>query len=454
MKVAIIGGGISGLSAAWRLRQAGCEIVVFEADERIGGKIRSEQVDGYLVEHGPNGFLDSRQAVLDLVRDLGVEDRLLRADKTAARRYVYVRGRLRALPSSPPAFLTNDVLSLGGRLRALLEPFMPGRKEDGDETAYEFAARRIGKEAASVLVDAMVTGIYAGEAKKLSMPAAFPKLVHLEREHGSLFRGMLALRKAKKRASDDSRGGPTGPAGTLTSFAGGLEELIGALGAKVGDAVQTGRPVERIWHDGQWQIGAVGGEPVCADAVVATTAPRVMARLLGPHAPAAVEPLEGIPDAPAAVVALGFEAKDLPRRLDGFGFLVPSGENRKVLGVLWSSTLYAGRAPAGKALLRAIVGGTRNPALVDLSDGDLVQTVLEELSLIMGPMPTPVFEKLVRWPAAIPQYTLGHVGRVRAAEEAAATLPGVYLEGNGLHGISLADCVGRAVDLPGRVLRG
>lgn len=463
MRVAVVGGGISGLAAAFRLREAGAEVVLLEADARLGGKVRTEQRDGFTIEHGPNGFLSSRESAVRLAQDLGLGDRMVPATEAAEHRYLFSRGALRPLPTGPGSFLRSDILSLGGRIRLLTEPFRRAPKQLGsgnhDESVFDFAARRIGEEAARRLVDPMVTGVYAGDAKRLSLPAAFPRLATLEAEHGSLFRGMAAQAKARRAAGEGGRqaGGPAGPGGRLTSFPGGLGEVVDTLRTTLGDAVASSRPVTGLTRreGGGWLLEAGGGDPVAADAVVLAIPAFDIARLLGPHVPAAVEPLSNVPYAAAAVLALGFPADAMPRPLDGFGYLIPSEEAREVLGVLWTSTIFPGRAPDGQVLLRCIVGGVRRPDLAELADDALVQRTVDELSLTMGgAMPAPTFRAVVRWPAAIPQYVLGHLDRVRAAEAAARSLGGIHLAGNGLYGVSLADCCTRAEALPALVLGG
>ncbi|MCB9550778.1 MAG: protoporphyrinogen oxidase [Myxococcales bacterium] len=451
MKIAVVGGGISGLAAAYRLRRAGHEAVVLEADARLGGKVQSERDGDWLVEHGPNGFLDSRVAVVRLARDVGLGDRLAPAEEAAERRYLVVDGRLKAVPTSPPAFLASDVLSARGKLRMLREPLVPPRKVAGDESVYRFAARRVGAEAAEKLVDPLVTGIYAGDVHRLSLPAAFPRLRALEAEHGGLVRGMVAKVWGRVRGEAGDGAGPSGPGGRLTSFPGGMGELVAAVaGAMERGAVQVGRPVTGLSRKGgRWVVAAGGGDPLVVDGVVLTAPAPVVARLLAPHAPGATGALDEIPYAAAAVVALGYRVVDIPRPLDGFGFLVPSREGRRVLGVLWSSTIFRGRAPGGYALLRCIVGGRRHPELLGLDDEALVGVVRAELASIFGAnLAAPGFSRVVRWPAAIPQYELGHLDRKAAAEAAVRGLPGLWLGGNALYGVSLADCVARAEALP------
>ncbi|MCB9545832.1 MAG: protoporphyrinogen oxidase [Myxococcales bacterium] len=441
MKIAIIGAGISGLSAAFRLRGAGHDVVVLEAAARAGGKIHSERDEGFLVEHAANGVLDKRADVFTLARDAGIpEDHFCPAADAAKRRYLFLDGALKPLPASPPAFLKSDLMTLGGRLRALAEPFIRARREGPEESVHAFFARRLGPQAADTLADPFVTGIYAGDAEKLSVDAALPALPALERQYGSLFKGMMKSRK---------EGG--GPGGKLTSFSGGMGELVETLAARLGDAVHLGRPVTGLRARGAgWTVEAGGGDALDVDAVVFATPAFTTGALLSPLAPAAAAPLAAIPYAPVAVVGLGYRADQLPRPLDGFGFLVPKKAGRQVLGVLWPSTIFPGRAPEGHVLLRVIIGGARDPALVGLDDAALLALALAEVGITLGgPVPAPVFHRIIRWDAGIPQYTLGHLERVRAAE---AALPaGLFLAGNGVHGVSVADCVARADALPGLV---
>jgi oxygen-dependent protoporphyrinogen oxidase len=281
--------------------------------------------------------------------------------------------------------------------------------------------------------------------------AAFPNLARFEAQYGSLLRGIIAsVRTARTEPAE--KGGRL--FGKLTTFPGGMGDLVGALRARLGDAIQTGRFVIglRPRPEGGWTVDATGGPPVEADAVVLTTPAAATAHILAPLAPAAVEPLEAIPYAPTAVVVLGFEKAAMRRDLDGFGFLVPSREKRDVLGVVWCSRLFAGRAPDGHVLMRCIVGGARRPELVDLSDDELLRRVRADLAAAMGPLPEPAFARIVRWPAAIPQYTLGHARRLETVREALRPLRGLHLAGAGFYGVSVPECIDRADALPAEIL--
>lgn len=456
MKVTVIGAGISGLATAYRLLEAGAEPILVEAEPRVGGKIFSEAADGFLIEHGPNGVLDSRPAFTQLARDLGMGERLMPASDAAHHRYLYLRGQLRALPGGPKDFFLGDILSWRGKARMALEPFIPGRRRGPDESVFDFASRRVGVEAARTLIDPMVTGVFAGDAQRLSLPAAFPRLRKLEDEHGGLVRGMVATMRARRKEQGAKAGGPAGPGGTLTSFPGGLSEMTATLADRLPD-VRTGAPVSGLQarEGGGWRVTAAGMDPIDSDAVVFAAPTPVIAQLVGGFAPKAAEALNGIRYSPAAVIAYGVKADQLPRPLDGFGFLVPSFEHRKVLGVLWTSSIFAHRAPAGHAMLRIIVGGARSPELLGLDDASLLAVIKSELEITFGAaMPDPVFSRIIRWPAGIPQYELGHLARREAAERALRPHKGLYLGGNGLYGVSVAECIARGDALVGPVMRG
>lgn len=265
-RVVVVGGGIAGLAVAFELRQraagvaGGLEVQVLESAARAGGNLRTERVDGYRVEWGPNGFLDNVPATVDLVRRLGRESELVRADAVAARRFLFRNGRLHLLPSGLGSFLACPVLSIGGRLRVLGEPFA-SKHPGGDETIFDFASRRIGAEAAAILVDSMVSGVFAGDSRQLSLAASFPRMAEMEREHGGLVRALVARQwqrlQARRRAADrrghgqidpesTRAGGPAGPSGTLTSFRGGIETFVEALAGSLGGALETGRPVRSL----------------------------------------------------------------------------------------------------------------------------------------------------------------------------------------------------------------
>jgi oxygen-dependent protoporphyrinogen oxidase len=446
-RVIVVGGGPSGLVLGWELLMRGAgevDVTVYEAQVHPGGKAWTEQEGGYVIERGPEGFLDSAPATRALARAVGLGDRLLPASDRASKRYLFAHGALRPVPTNPAAFFASGLLSLGGRLAVLGEPFR-ARNPGGDETVASFARRRLGREAAATLVGAMVRGVYAGEAEALSMPSAFPRLAALERKHGSLVRALVALRWSQSREGGGGGGGPAGPSGRLMSFESGMAELGEALAAALAGHFVLGRPAVAVSRVGAgWRVEFADGRSEFCDAVALATEPWRAARLvtaLGGGGGALPAVLAEIPAAPVVVVALGFGSYDIRHRLDGFGFLVPPNEPLRMLGCLWSSATFAHRAPPGRVLLRVLLGGARDGAVLDLADDRLVRLVLSELDRTMGLRGSPDMIRIIRWPLGIPQYTLGHGDRLARIAREVERSPGLYLVGNGYRGIALNDCV-------------
>jgi oxygen-dependent protoporphyrinogen oxidase len=456
--VVVVGGGVSGLAAAEALahrargRGDALRVVVVEKDTKLGGKVGTRDVDGCVVELGPHGFLDKDPAVLTLIDRLGVRPRLLRANESAAERYVLRAGALRKIPSKPPAFLTSDILPLGAKLRVALEPFVPPRRDDVDESVFEFAARRIGAGAADVLVDAMVTGIYGGDPHRLSLRAAFPVMHELEARYGGLLKAQLAKAREKKQlaaqagVAPEAEGAVGAPRGTLHSFDRGLTVLVDALArdreVRLGVGVAA---IARRADDG-FDLRLDDGATLAADAVYLTTPTPVMAGLVRPlGGPAAqvADALDGVRYASIAVVVHVFDGADVPRRYDGFGFLAPDRERCPVLGCIWASTVFAGHTPDGRVMLRTLLGGVRRPENAEGTDAELSERVRGALERLLG-VPRSArarHEVVVRWPAAIPQYEVGHGARVAAADQLEAAVPGLVLGGNGLRGVAMVQCL-------------
>ncbi len=451
-RVAIVGAGIAGLACAHRLAAApgGSDVVVLEASDRAGGHLRTERIDGFLCEWGPNGFLDNAPDTLALVDTLGLGAEVVPSQDQARRRFVFRDGRLRLLPGSPAAFLTSDVLSFGAKLRIAREPFAPPRP-DGDETIHAFAARRLGREAADILVDPMVSGIFAGDARQLSLRAAFPKMWELEDQHGGLFRALLARRR-RVRAS----GAPVGsPLGRLTSFANGIETLPKALAARLGSRLRLGSPVSSLTRAAgtaaAWTIALGSGESLTADHVVIAVPPPAASALLGPLDATLAGTLATIPLAPLVVVALGFDRAALGHPLDGFGFLVPRGQGVRILGALWESSVYPGRAASGHALIRVMTGGAHDPSVADLTDDQLLGLVRGDLLTTMGIRAEPGMVRIIRHRNAIPQYTVGHLDRLARIDAALMRLPGLHLTGHGYRGVGINAAIADAVSLAARL---
>ncbi len=451
MKVIIIGGGLSGLATAFRVLERlgpNADLCVLEAGERFGGTIRTLHEDGWRVETGPNGFLDGKPGTLRLVRALGIEDRLLPADHSAKKRYLYIGGKLEMLPTSAARFLISPLLPFHARLRFLLEPLMSRGPED--ETVAELGRRRIGRHAVERLLDPMVSGIFAGNVEELSVASAFPAVKALEREHGSLIRGMMARareRRRKEPAGGDEAGGPAGPGGHLTSLEGGMGELIETLVSALGPAVCAGADVASVSiKDGGLAVELTGGEVLEADAVVSAAPAYRAAGYLQSLSRGLSKELGSISYAPITVVAVGLREERLSRPLDGFGFLIPSRENERILGCLWDSSIYPGkRAPPGHVLTRTMIGGARRPDLALLSDDDLVPLVRDAHRRTMHlHWDEPDYLRIIRYERGIPQYPVGHGERVARLMEECKEIPGLFLTGNHLRGIGLNDCAAGA----------
>lgn len=461
-EVAVIGGGVSGLAVGFELVEAGLdpgELVVLESAGRPGGHLWAERAEGYVVEAGPNGFLDNSPPTLDLVQRLGLGERLLVSNEASAVRYIFSRGKLRKVPRGPGGLLTSGLLSVSGMLRVFREPFVkPGGEPE--ESVFDFAARRIGEEAAATLVDAMVSGVFAGDARQLELAAAFPKMAAMETEHGGLVRAMIALRRQRKREAagpggdpQPSRGGPSGPGGRLTSFVDGFEELPRALAARLGASVRTGSPVTRLERaGGRWRIHAGGGEAIGARAVVLACPAPAAAEVADGVDPALGRELASIRSTALAVVATGYRIDQVGGAPAGFGFLVPRGHGIRILGCLWTSSIWNGRAPEDRVLLRTMVGGAHDPGAVDLSDDELLAIVREDLSKAMGLTAEPVFSRIFRHRMGIPQYPPGHTARLARIRAILERHHGLFTSGSSYGGISVNHCVAEAPDVARRVL--
>ncbi len=447
--IAVVGGGISGLAVAHALVERAAalarpvDVRLFEQASRLGGTMFTEPAGGFHVEWGPNGFLDSKPHTAELAARLGLADALLPASDASSRRWVLSRGRLRPIPTSPQRFLFSSLLSMSAKWRVLREPAAPPPPDGVDETIAAFARRRLGPETAARLIDPFVSGVFSGDPETLSVRSAFPRLVELEREYGSLLR---ASRKLKAKGA--------GPAGKLTSFTGGMSTLVSALAKSLGPRAATRAAASALTRgSGDTLSLTVDGEARAFDAVVLATPTTTTQRLLAPLDDAFVAPLAHIPYAAVAVVALGFARESVAHPLDGFGFLIPSEERQPILGCLFDSSAFPGhRAPPGHVLLRAFVGGARAPERVDEDDAALVRLVRGVLDPLLGLRGEPVLTRVVRHRSAIPQYVVGHADRVAAIDAAAARVPGLCVAGNALRGVGVNDCTREAEAVAARVL--
>ena len=447
MNIVIIGGGISGLSAAFRIRQTSptATICLLEADNHVGGKIQTDHREGFTLEGGPNGFLDAKLSTIQLCRDLGLGQQLLVAsDGSRKNRYLFFKGELQRLPGDPFGLLRTPLLTIPGKLAMLAEPFR--RKRGGlpdEESVAEFARRRFGREAADIFVDALVTGIHAGDPEKLSVRAAFPRLPKMEAEAGSVFRGFLRSAKLKKVAAQ-ARGEKPSP-NRMWSFAGGLGVLMDALHDSLGTIVKTGVSVRRIERAATgYTVYGDGRESWSADVVVHTAPASAQAESLHQLDPLLAAELATVKYTPVNVVLMGYRTEDAPLTPDGFGYIAPQHTRRDVLGVQWCSAIFPGRAPPGLVLWRALSGGVNRPDAAAWPDDVLLKAVHREMQLAMRVTAPPVFTQVVRWPQAIPQYEVGHIARLARIDALVAKHPGLILGGNSHRGVAMNDCTEQA----------
>ncbi|MBS2030243.1 MAG: protoporphyrinogen oxidase [Deltaproteobacteria bacterium] len=423
----VVGAGLGGLTVAHALKKRGQEVTVLEAGERAGGALGSIQRDGFLLDLGPNSFVDRDEAFRALVHELGLT--VLPANPEAKARYVVRRGKLLPIPSKPPELLKSELLSGSGKLRALGELLLARRSKLADESLEEFGLRHVGREATERLLDAMQTGIYAGRIDELSVASTFPMLAELERSHRSLLLGMIRSRKS----------GAGAPRAGLSSFAGGMGELGTALAKSLGDALKLNESVnELVRRANHWTV-RTAKNAFEAEQVILALHPRRTEQLLRPLDAPIAEALAAIPHAPMAVVHLGLPRDRIPHPLDGFGFLVPAVENRKVLGCIFSSAIFAGRAPEGMALLTVLLGGRRHPEVVDFDDRALTLLVRDELRTLLGLDAEPELTHVTRHSLGIPQYVVGHRARLETINGRLRGLPGLHLCGWGYEGVGVLD---------------
>jgi protoporphyrinogen/coproporphyrinogen III oxidase len=441
----VVGGGISGLGAAYALHKREAALLVVEAGATLGGAIQSERsAEGFVLEHGPNTVVSSDAGLLGTFAELGIASERVVAGGQGSKRYILHRGVPTPLPSSPLGLLTTPLLSRGAKLRLLAEPLVP-RAHTSDESVYSFFTRRLGAEPARRFVDPFVSGIYAGDPASLSLGAAFPRLWRAEQRAGSLLLGMLlgagrdphAPRPSGKRALFSFRNGlHTWPAAVGRALGPEQVWLRSRVVALAPDADGWRLTVEREQNNhGTRKVVEVRATSVVL-AVPAYVAAALVASLDAPAATA----LRGIHYPPLAVVHLGWRQEDLAHPLDGFGMLCPEEEQRRILGSLWPSTLFSGRAPQGMVLLTQFVGGGRAPELAQHPDEAIIADVASELRALLGAHGEPVAARVVRWPCAIPQYNAGHAQRIATIERLEARYAGLHLLGNYRGGVAVPQC--------------
>jgi oxygen-dependent protoporphyrinogen oxidase len=436
--VIVVGAGVSGLATAFELQRRGVSVEVLEAGSRAGGVIGTQHRDGALFETGPNSVLDSTPLINGLLDALHIRDERIEASAAAATRFIVRAGRLVPLPTSPGALFMSSAFTPGAKFRLWREPFIAPAPSDIDESIADFARRRLGAEILEYAVDPFVAGVYAGDPERISMAAAFPRIHALEQKYGSVIRGQIQAARERRRTAHHAA-----TSGGSFSFRNGVQTLTDALARTVG-RIAFGTEVVRLERrlDGNWLLGGTrAGESFAREArsVVLATPAFVSAGLVRELAPAAAQALSEIPYAPIAIVASAYRRADIAHSLAGFGFLVPKREQRKILGTLFSSSMFEGRAADETVLLTSFVGGMRQPELAAKPDDELAAIVHGELQALVGAGNAPLWTEATRWSHAIPQYSLGHRDRLRAVEDAERALPGLTFCANYRGGVSVGD---------------
>lgn len=445
--IAVLGAGVTGLTAAHRLAQLGHGVRVFEHTDRIGGAVRTERVDGWLVESGPNSILSGEPAVDSLITELGLAAGQVAAAPSSKTRYIVRRGRLVPAPLSPSAFLSSPLFSLPAKFAIAAELLHRPRARTSDLGLADFVRSHFGSAFVDGVLDPFVAGVYAGNPQKLSARHAFPRLWELEQKHGSLLRAQAALAKARR-----ARGQPSP---SIFSFHAGLQTLTDTLAARLppgaialNTTIEAILPAEKwsvVWHD------ASGTHTQAFDAiVVALPAPALAQLRIGALGERPLAALTAMEHPPVASLFLGFRREQVAHPLDGFGALVPSIEQRSLLGLLFSSTLFPERAPEGHVALTVFVGGTRQPALASLPVDQLLAALRPDLTELLGVSGEPHFVRHTFWPRAIPQYNLGHEQFLSSMTAAERMHPRLFIGGQARDGISLPACIAAGEKLAAR----
>ncbi len=441
--VAIIGGGITGLTAAFYLKRAGMEVTLFEASDHVGGAIRSLRSNGYLVECGPNTILETSPKIRTLIRDAGLESRRLAPAHGSEKRYLVRHQQPVEMPDSPLGFLSTKLFSLRAKLAVLREPFIPPKRDGLEESIADFVIRRLGQEFLDYAIDPMVAGIYAGDPSRLSVEQAFPKLAALETTYGSLIKGtFLGARARKKRGEIAKDRAPK------FSFDEGLQVLPDTLCKALGNSVRLQTSVTQITQTmGGWNLQFVTQEgpsssqhDVVIYAGTAHRLPELKIELEGNQS-LDLTPFSEIRHPPVASVVLGFRREDVSHACQGFGVLIPKAEGFKILGTIFSSSLFPNRAPSGHLMLTSYVGGERSPELPSLLPEKLFELTQQDLSRLFGIRGIPTFRHCSVIPKAIPQYNLGY-GRYRELMTSIENqVPWLFFSGHYRDGISLSDSI-------------
>ncbi|MFA5844726.1 MAG: protoporphyrinogen oxidase [Coriobacteriia bacterium] len=460
-KVVVIGGGVAGLGAAFKVKRAAdagndVTFTLVERDPRLGGKIASEVTgDGFIIDGGPDCFLTSKPAVHRVAELMGIDKDKMPTDDSRKKTLILSRGKLYEMPDgvmmfAPTKFVpfaTTGLFTWPGKIRAGMDLFVPKKRvvegELNDETLEHFILRRMGREILDRLAEPLVGGVHASDPAVMSLAATFPNLLDMEQKYGSMVRGFLAARKMVEAMKKKYPPDPANPKTFFTSFKHGMQELTDTLADAAGrDKIRTGVAVTAISRYGDaWSVALSDGSVEACDAVIVATESWAAEPLMRPIDEAIADALAGIPSSSSATVSVGFDEDQVGIDMNAFGVLCPLVEKRSLMAATYSSTKWPGRAPEGKVLLRGFVGGPHNQAIMERSDDEIGEIVLSELRSILGVKGEPLFKKVFRWHLGMPQYTMGHLDRVATVEDRSADITGLALAGGSYRGVGIPNCI-------------
>ncbi len=466
-RVIVIGGGIAGLAAAHRVielnndKSLGLEVMLLEASPRLGGSIATERIDDFLVEAGPDSFVSEKPWALRLCERLGLTSRLVSTQAAYQKIYIVHQGKLEPLPEgffllAPTRlwpFVQTPLFSFSGKLRMAAELLLPRGAMNDDESLGSFVRRRFGAEALERVAQPLVGGIYASDPDKLSLTATMPRFKEMEQTKRSIIWAMWSEQRRRARHRESGSGARWS---LFVTLAGGMQECVDRIARRLPEgSMRLNSPVKNVIYDQTkriWRISTAGRETAEASAVILATPARRTGEILGSLAKDAAEELKNISSASTATVSLAYRREDFPSKLDSFGFVVPVIEQRKIMACTFSSLKYPGRAPEGRVLLRAFIGGSLQPELFQDDEATMEKNVREELASLLGVTAPPLFSRIWRHPNSMPQYHVGHESRIRRIEAQLAKFPTLALAGSTYRGVGIADCVRTGEDAAEKVV--
>ncbi|HZT75908.1 MAG TPA: protoporphyrinogen oxidase [Vicinamibacterales bacterium] len=450
--VAIVGGGISGLAAAWELTARRIPFVLYERAPRLGGVIVTDTVDGYTIDAGPDALLTQKPAALALCRELGLAERL--QPQSSRRTFVVRRQKLREMPEASvfgipsrwTPFATTTAFSWHGKLRMAAEVLMPSRANGHDESIASFIGRRFGREAVAYMAEPLLAGIHGGDPEQLSMRAAFPRFMELEAKYRSVIAG-LRFARVTAQGSTSAGGRASAAPSPFVALPDGMRELTAALAAALpADALHVGVGVDAIdRRGGEYRLRLTDGTTSTVSRVIVATPPRVATRLLATLDERLGDRSARLSATSSAVtIALGYRRGAIAHPLDGTGFVVPRREQFSIRAASWVSSKWSGRAPADRVLLRAYVGGASDPSAIEKSDDALILATIRDLARLMRITGEPEMARVYRWRDATPQLHVGHLEKMAALDRELDGFPGLAVTASGFRGTGIADCVSDA----------